>query len=82
MQAAHEMSREHMQVSVKRQTDLADMSKTFNIYKEGDTLWYLNITRKEAICTNLQRSYTGPLLIQKNLSDQFIFYSFKIWKEG
>lgn len=70
LQKSHEICRENLKQNAKRQTDLNGASKSFHTYKAGDTVWYLNIRRKESVCTKLQMPYTGPFLIQKKLSDQ------------
>ena len=69
MQKAHEICRENLHKCAIRQKCRSDSDKQFHTYKTGDIVWYLNIRRKEAICTKLQTPYTGPFLIQKKLSE-------------
>jgi hypothetical protein len=45
--------------------------KVFHQYKAEDLIWYLNISRKEAVYTKLQAPYSGPFLVkEEKLSDQ------------
>lgn len=71
MHHAQTICREHLQQSAKRHTDIHILEKSFYTYKPGDTVWYLNTTRKrQFVCSKLQMPYTEPFLIQKKLSDQ------------
>ena len=70
MLTCHQICREHLQNAAKRHTDLNGSGKTFNQYNAGDIVWYLNVRRKEAVCTKLLTPYSGPYLIQSKISDQ------------
>lgn len=70
MQKSHEICREHLGQTAKRQTELNMSGKPFFQYSKGDIVWYLNVKRKEAVCTKLITPYTGPFLIQSKISDQ------------
>ena len=66
----HQFAREHLKISTERQKKnydhrLGNQTK----YKTGDAVWLHNPQRKKGLCPKLQRTFEGPYLVTKQISD-------------
>ena len=66
---AHEITREHLQKSMKRHTSNYDGKGMMFKYKPGDPVWILNEDRREGFAPKLQMTYTGPYIIYRKLNE-------------
>ena len=80
MQRAHNLCRQNLMKSAKRQTEIYDHRQVLHSYAKGDMVWFLQSERRDTICSKLQRPYTGPFLIKEKLNNQNYVLLFS--KEG
>jgi len=69
MRHAHEVAREHIGISARRNKDMYDAGMSFHRYQEGDLIWYLHETRRKGATPKLERMYDGPLPVLEKLSE-------------
>jgi transposase InsO family protein len=69
MERAHEVAREHLQKSAKRQKEHYDGKCLLYSYDAGDLVWYATPTTDSHLAPKLRKSYTGPVVILKKIND-------------
>lgn len=79
MQKAHDICRQHLKDSTKRQTDIYDARQSLHQFAKGDIVWFLKSPRND-VCNKLQMPYAGPFLITEKLNNQN--YKLQFTKSG
>ena len=69
MQAAHAVTRHHLQVSATRQKEYYDLRSVLHAYKPGDLVWCLSDLKQLHIAPKLRSPYEGPYLVLKKIND-------------
>ena len=69
MQCAHDVAREHLKTTAKRQKDQYDGKSSLIKYEIGNLVWYLAEKRKIGENPKLYSPYEGPYLIVDTFSD-------------
>jgi hypothetical protein len=69
LEAAHQATREKLNVSQKIQKSYYDRRCAGNQYQEGDRVWLLNTVVKPGRTQKLHCPWEGPYVIKKRLSD-------------
>ncbi len=80
LQKAHQVARDHLGTSAKRNKAIYDAKVSINIYNTGDVVWYLNEARKPGIAPKLERTYDGPFLVSKKISE--VNFKLQLDKQG
>ena len=69
MENIHKYAREHLDLESRRQKRTYDVRLYHKPYSRGDTVWLHNKRRKKGRSPKLSRSWEGPYLVLKALSD-------------
>ena len=65
----HELARKNMEMASKSMKANYDVNLKYNVYSEGDAVWYYCPKRKCGISPKLQRPWLGPCKIVKKIND-------------
>ena len=70
MEQVHQFARQHLKSCSDRQKKNYDHRPVCQYqYKRGDAVWLYSPHRKKGICPKLMRSFDGPYLVVKSISD-------------
>jgi hypothetical protein len=73
LETSHQLCRQHLQSTTKRQQDHYDAKSTLRRYKPGDLVWYAAFTEDKHLAPKLRRKYTGPASVLAKLDDLLYF---------
>jgi hypothetical protein len=70
MQHAHQIARQHLEAVAKRNKEFYDIKSSLHLYERGSVVWFLAEARKQGIAPKLEKTYQGPCLVKKKVSEQ------------
>ena len=75
MTSAHEMARQELKKSAKRQKKQYDKRANTSAYAPGSFVWVFNPAKKKGISPKLQSLWIGPYLVVERLDDFCLLYT-------
>ena len=69
MQRAHQVARDHLKSAAQRNKSMYDVNMVLNNYKPGDAVWILSESSTVGAAHKLGKTYLGPYVITRNLSN-------------
>jgi hypothetical protein len=69
MEQAHEVAREHLHRSARRQKENYDAKCFIHSYVAGDLVWYAAPTVDSHLAPKLRKSYMGPVVVLKKINE-------------
>ena len=69
MQHAHELARQKLQASSKRQKETYDAKISFHRYSPGNFVWYASEINQLHLAPKLRNPFDGPFVVVKKLND-------------
>ena len=68
MLRAHDIARQYLNSSAKRNKQIYDTKQLLHEYHKGDVVWFLHETRKVGITPKLEKKYDGPFIVTEKMS--------------
>ena len=69
IEKSHELAREHLGKSLRRQKDLYDGKCVLHTYKPGDLVWYASSSSQLSTAPKLRIPFFGPVVITNKIND-------------
>ncbi|CAG2211272.1 unnamed protein product [Mytilus edulis] len=69
MQIAHDVARKHLGSEARRHKEIYDSKISVYKYEQGDLVWYLNENRIKGVAPKLEKTYSGPYIIKRKMSE-------------
>ncbi|CAC5369242.1 unnamed protein product [Mytilus coruscus] len=69
MQIAHYVARKHLRSEARRHKEVYDTKISVYKYEQGDLVWYLNENRIKGLSPKLEKTYSGPYIIKRRMSE-------------
>ncbi|VDI76256.1 Hypothetical predicted protein [Mytilus galloprovincialis] len=69
MQIAHDVARKHLGSEARRHKEIYDSKISVYKYEQCDLVWYLNENRIKGVAPKLEKTYSGPYIIKRKMSE-------------
>jgi hypothetical protein len=80
MQHAHDVARQHLGASVRRQKHGYDAKMSFHRYEAGDLVWYATQRSQLHLSPKLRNPFEGPFVVLKRVND--LLYQVQFERHG